>query len=274
MSDASGPGKRDAAMTDEDPSDHKGRNGVPVLERTLDILTILEGRRDGANIRELTKQLQVPRSTVYRILNTLAERQIVRRKADGAYQLGPRLTALAAQVQSDGERYDLLTLAQPHIRELGERTGEATKISILDGDRVLTIAATAATRGYGLTPTVGLSLPLHAGAASKVVLAHLETSRIEHHLTRPLEAYTARTLTDPSRLRSELARIRRQGWAQDRGEHRPNVHAFAAPLIEPGGRFVGALSVPFLSDKDNDERDALRQAVIEAAAAISADIPE
>lgn len=260
-------------MEDDENSAHRGWNGVPVLERALDILAILEGRPEGANIRELTLQLQIPRSTVYRIVNTLGLREIVRRKSDGAYQLGPGLTALAAQVLVDGKRYDLVSLAQSHLRALAERTGEANKLSVLDEDQVRTLAVTAATRDYGLTPTVGMSISLHAGAASKMVLAHLSTQELERQLARPMEAYTPRTITDPEQLRVELSRIRRQGWSHDRGEHRTHIHAFAAPIVEPNGVFVAALSVPFLSDKQRAEREFVRQAVIDTAAAISADIP-
>ncbi|HEX2527363.1 MAG TPA: IclR family transcriptional regulator [Geminicoccus sp.] len=260
-------------MSDEGPADQKARNGVPVLERTLDILDILEKRAAGAGIRDLVQQLDLPRSTVYRILNTLAEREIVRRMADGSYQLGPRLLALAAQVRIDVKRYDLVALAQRHLHALAEATGEANKISVHDGDRVLTIAVAAATSPYGLAPAVGQRFPLHAGAASKMVMAHLEPAELEQLLVRPLEGYTARTVTDPAKLRSELARIRRQGWAQDRGEHGASVHALAAPIVEPDGRFVAALSVPFLSDKDPAARKALLRAVMETAAAISAEIP-
>src|SRR3954451_23888307 len=108
-------------------------NHVPVIERMLDILEIIERRPDGANIRELSDFLEMPRSTVYRILNTLEAREIVRRGLSGAYVLGPRLISLGANV-SIGPSVDLADVAVAHLERLSLSTGEASKLSIRDGD--------------------------------------------------------------------------------------------------------------------------------------------
>lgn len=249
------------------------RNRIPVLERTMEILTILERRERGQTIRDLTVQLGLPRSTVYRILNTLAAHDMVRRNENGTYFLGPRLLALAARVRSGQVRYDLPTLATPYLQRLADQTGEPNKLSVLNGNRALVIAATLGGHEYSPTPAAGTNYPLHAGAASKLILAHMEPKEIDVLLATPLERFTARTIIEPSKLRAELARIRRQGFARDQGEHGASVHAIAAPVFEPGGRFVAALSIPFLGDKDHATRDRLKDAVIRAAAVISAAIP-
>ena len=70
---------------------------------------------------------------------------------------------------------------------------------------------------------------MHAGAASKVLLAYAPKADLDAILQNPLVAYSSRTITDPRRLRTELAKVVRQGWAHDKGEYAPSVHAFAAP---------------------------------------------
>ena len=89
------------------------RNGVPVMERTVSLLDLLERYPAGATIRNLTRELDLPRSTVYRILNTLLAHKWVRRTNDGVFSLGPRLTTLAARVKSDVASYDLAEIATP-----------------------------------------------------------------------------------------------------------------------------------------------------------------
>jgi len=97
---------------------------------------------------------------------------------------------------------------------------------------------------------------------------------LDRHLSAPLIRYTPRTITEPDKLRADLARIRKQGFAMDMGEHSLTVHAVAAPVMDPAGRFLGALSIPYLADKDAETRERLRIGVIQAAAAISARIPK
>ncbi len=250
------------------------RNGVPVLERTLDMLAVFEREPEGATIRGLMQELGLPRSTVYRILNTLLAHRIVRRSSDGVFSLGPRITALAARVKTDGSSYDLAEIATPVAQQLRDELGEPTKLSVRDGDRAKVIVAVLGRHEFTPAPSIGTSYPLHAGAASKMIMAHMSPADLERHLSAPLVRYTPRTITEPEKLRADLARIRKQGFAMDMGEHSLSVHAVAAPVVDPAGRFLGALSIPYLADKDAETRERLRAGVVQAAAAISARIPK
>jgi DNA-binding IclR family transcriptional regulator len=261
-------------MSDDIHQDNKDKYGVPVLERMMEILSSLELQPAGETIRSLSDQLSVPRSTVYRILNTLHAHNVVQRRLDGTYVLGPRLLSLASKVRSEAT-FDLVALAQPIMKKLAETTGEANKLSVLDNQAVVVVASFAGQGQYALNPAVGQSFPLHAGAASKMLLAHLEAGAIDRFLAGPLPKYTPRTIIDPAKLSSELSKIRKQGWASDRGEHGGSVWAVAAPVTSPSGRMIAALSIPFLAaDKENEERGRLRDLVIEAAADISSRIPD
>ncbi|WP_438753941.1 IclR family transcriptional regulator [Pararhizobium sp. O133] len=261
-------------MSDDIHQDNKDKYGVPVLERMMEILSSLELQPAGETIRSLSDQLSVPRSTVYRILNTLHAHNVVQRRLDGTYVLGPRLLSLASKVRSEAT-FDLVALAQPIMKRLAEATGEANKLSVLDNQAVVVVASFAGQGQYALNPAVGQSFPLHAGAASKMLLAHLEAGAIDRFLAGPLPKYTPRTIIDPAKLSSELSKIRKQGWASDRGEHGGSVWAVAAPVTAPSGQMIAALSIPFLAaDKETEERDRLLDLVIEAAADISSRIPD
>lgn len=253
--------------------DDSVRNGVPVLERTIAMLDLFEREPDGATIRKLTRELDLPRSTVYRILNTLLAHRLVRRNEDGVFSLGPRLTALAAQVKSDDTNYDLVEVATPVVQQLRDELGEPTKLSVRDGNKAKVIVAILGKHEYSPAPLVGTSYPLHAGAASKMIMAHMPAEELEQHLAAPMTQFTPKTIVDPDKLRADLAKIRKQGFAIEMGEHNATVHAVAAPVYDPGGRFLGALSIPFLADKDAAMRERLRLGVIRAAASIAARIP-
>ncbi len=254
--------------------DTAGRHTIPVIDRMMDVLGTLERSGGGLTIREITALLGLPRTSIYRILNTLQLHEVVRRDERGGYHLGRRLLGLAARVAARSDDIDVAAVCQPYLDRLAADLGEGVKLSVLDADGILVLAAAPGRREYALTVAPGQRTPIHAGAASKLLLAALPPEEQDLWLARPLVAYTARTITEPKRLRAELARIRRQGWAQDRGENAPSILAYAAPVCARGGRTIAALSVPFLAGAGAERMEAIRLAAIEAARAISAALPE
>jgi DNA-binding IclR family transcriptional regulator len=249
------------------------KNGVPIIDRMMDMLNLLQHRQGGASIKDIAGLLALPRSTVYRVLNTLEYHGMVRRSSGSAYMLGPRLLALAAQVVEGGQ-YDFAEIGRPHLERLTDVTNEASKISIHGDGGVLVVATAHAAHEYGLSINPGRFLPYHAGAAGKLLMAYLEPGRIDQILQRPLHAYTPRTPVDPATLRMELATIRQQGWSVDSGEYSGLVHAFAAPIRGPNGHVVAAISVPFLGDKSEDAMERIRLTVVRTGAAISTSLAQ
>lgn len=234
------------------------------------MLFVLEQRAGGATIRDLVDSLGLPRTTVYRILNTLEGHEVVSRSRQGSYRLGPRLLGLAARSIGNAQGFDLAAVAKPHLESLSAETGESSKISVIDGEDLMVIAAASGRREYALTVVPGQRLPLHAGAAGKTLLAYLPQDEVERRLCLRLGRYTPRTLTDPRRLQRELASIRRQGWAQDRGEHSLSIHAFAAPVLNRDGPIVAAVSAPFLAGAQAAHVEKIRLAVIASASRVGA----
>ncbi len=253
--------------------DATAKHRIPVIDRMMDVLGQLERREGGLTIRELVSQLHLPRTTIYRILNTLQMHEMVHRDENGAYRLGRRLLGLAAHVATGASEVDLVAVAQPHLDRLAHELGEGVKLSVLDKNAVLVLAAAQGKREYALTVAPGQRMEPHAGAASKLLLSYLPETELAPHLGRPLAAYTAKTTTDPHRLRAELARLRRQGWAQDKGEMVLSIHAFAAPVFDTRSEMVAALSVPFLAGTDPDRMEDIRLATIATARALTTAIP-
>ncbi|MEJ1159430.1 IclR family transcriptional regulator [Prosthecomicrobium sp. N25] len=251
------------------PAGLEPKHTIPAIDRMMDVLGVLERREAGASITALAAELAVPRTTVYRILNTLQAHDMVQRDPGGSYRLGRRILRLAAHVSPAAVDVDLAAVAQPFLDRLSADLGASVKLSVIDHEGVYVLAVAQGRREYALTVAPGQRMPIHAGAASKLLLAHLPPDQQAWWLSRPLQAFTARSITDPKRLRAELARIIRQGWAQDRGEHAPSIHAYAAPVVGREGRVVAALSVPFLLGTAPDRMEQMRLAAIATARAIS-----
>eukprot|EP00873_Tetraselmis_striata_P030028 jgi/Tetstr1/450292/TSEL_037328.t1 len=254
--------------------DSASKHTIPVIDRMMEVLTAIEQRPAGLTIRDLTTELGLPRTTVYRIVNTLQHHEMVRRDDAGIYHLGRRLLTFASHVASRASELDLVAICQPHLDRLASELGEGVKLSVIDNDGILVLAAAQGRREYALTVAPGQRMPIHAGAASKLLLAFLEREVLDYWLIKPLAAYTSKTITDPKRLRSELTRIRRLGWAQDKGENAPSIHAYAVPVRTRSGRMVAALSVPFLAGTEPSRMEEIRLAALDTAQAITKDMPE
>jgi DNA-binding IclR family transcriptional regulator len=253
--------------------DASNKHTIPVIDRMMDVLGEIEHQESGLTIRALTGTLGLPRTTIYRILNTLQRHDMVWRDEAGAYHLGRRLLSLASHVASRVSDIDLAAICQPFMDKLASELGEGVKLSVIDRDGILVLAASPGRREYALTVAPGQRMPIHAGAASKLLLAHLPPDDLDYWLSKPLAAYTSKTITDPKRLRTELTRIKRLGWAQDRGENAPSILAFAAPIFSGKGKLEAALSVPFLAGAEPTRMEEIRMAAIAAARAMSEAMP-
>ncbi len=128
----------------------------------MDVLAQLERRDTGLTIRDLVGQLHLPRTTIYRILNTLQMHDMVHRDDNGAYKLGRRLLGLASHVATGASEVDLVSIAQPFLDGLAHDIGEGVKLSVLDKNAILVLAAAQGRREYALNVAPGQRMEAHA----------------------------------------------------------------------------------------------------------------
>ncbi len=243
---------------------------VPAIDRMMDLLAVMSVRDDGVSLAELTEHSGLPRSTVYRLLNSLeAHRLVARGNGYGRYVLGTGFLGIADKVRERLGSKRLLQLARSHLDRLSAKTGELSKLSVLDADRALCVAAANGKNPFSLVPQIGQHYPIHAGAASKVLFASMPRSDRYRILMNSLTRFSDTTLTDIGDIDAELAQVEAQGWAEDRGEYQKSVRAVAAPIEDSKGMTIAAMSIAYLADYPESRRLELRQAVIDAAAEFS-----
>lgn len=246
---------------------------IPAIERAVAMLDTLGRYRDGLPLADVARECAVTRSTAYRILNSLAAAGLVRRSGlPGRYGLGPRLLGLAAAARAGLHAGDIVGPAHPHLARLSAVTGEASKLSILADDMAMCVDAVAGSSEYALSPLVAQSFPLHAGAASKVLLAGMEPSARQAVLRAPLSRHTELTVVDAAALDAELARIAGDGWAEDRGEHSRSVCALAAPVKDGAGQVVATVSMAYLAERHQAMRRNHLADLVRCCEAIAADL--
>jgi DNA-binding IclR family transcriptional regulator len=255
------------------PSNPKPGNLIQTIERVSIILDMVGQNPQGTTIKDLSAGLGLPKGTIHRILSSLSYFGYVRQDPETKiYSLGLKLMELGALL---GSQLDLRKVAEPVLRDLVEKTGEAAHMVILDRNEIVyidKIEARQTTGGLVMSSRVGARNPAHSCAVGKVLLSHLSDEALDSLIReKGLSPRTANTITDPRLLKSHLEAVRRQGYAIDEEENERGIRCLAAPIFDGRGRPVAAISVsgPAVRVTRKVIQDVFKKEVMNAASEIS-----
>lgn len=246
---------------------------VQSIERAAAVLRLLAAAPDGLGVADLGNALGLAKPTVHGILRTLHQVGFVEQDHSGAhYHLSDAFGRL-------GETYldpnELRSRAINWADSLASRSGEVVRVGRLVEGKVVVVHHVFRPDDSDQDLDVGTTLPPHATALGKAVLA-FDTSGAAR--PRKLEAYTTRTITDPAKLADELAAVRARGWAGEFEEHTVELASIAAPIRGLGGLVVGAVGmagrIERLCDSRLRHRSDLVSMVRATAEAIGRDLRE
>ncbi|MFJ8692385.1 IclR family transcriptional regulator [Streptomyces roseolilacinus] len=229
---------------------------VPAVTRALDILELFLDGDGTLSAPEITRRLQLPRTTVHELVTTLAARSylVPLPEQPGRYRLGVRTYQLGSRY---AEQLDLAAEGQRVAREVAETCDETVHVAILEGLDVIYIAKVDSTHAVRMVSAAGRRLPAHCTSVGKMLLASLSQdefdARVEGH---DLVAMTPDSLTDPDDLRAALDVVRERGIATEHRESNPDVSCVAAPVRDGAGRVVAALSISVPMIRWSEEREA------------------
>jgi DNA-binding IclR family transcriptional regulator len=213
------------------------RNTLQSVERALRVLTAFESNGQELGVGEIAELLDVHKSTASRLAATLAASGFLERSpASESFRLGPQLARLGVLAFGGPA---LVEIARKPMEELARTTGETVTFSVRDGNEAVTVAQIDARYLVGVKNWVGGRTPLHCTSDGKVLLAFGGGKLVR----RPLQALTARTVTDRTELRRQLEETRRRGWGSGVGEYEDGLNGVAAPVLDAAGRCRAALCV-------------------------------
>ncbi|WP_320780627.1 IclR family transcriptional regulator [Streptomyces sp. CRN 30] len=215
-------------------------SAVQSVDRAVSVLEIL-ARLGEAGVTEISDELDVHRSTAFRLLGVLENRGLVAQTKDrGKYYLGAGVLRLAGAA---AVRLDISQEGAPVCRELADELGETVNIAVHDEDAAVNIMQARGTASVTAQNWLGRRTPLHATSSGKVLLAHMPPTLREGLLARSLPRFTEHTVTGASALRAELETVVGQGYATTVGELELGLAAVASPVRAHDGRVAGAISV-------------------------------
>lgn len=240
---------------------------IQSIDRAARIMNLLQGARR-LGISELAAALELPPSTVHGLVKSLQAHGLVAQEPGGnRYVLGPALLRLSSVYL---DTLDVRARSLRRMHELSQRTGLASHLGVLLGTDVLVIHHDRRPDGSEQMPETGLTLPAHASALGKVLLAHDDDVRGQV-LAGELADLTDATVTDATTLRDQLSDVRRTGLATSIEEAVLGDAAAAVPVADQDGRVIAALGVLAAADAF-PLPDAILRELRDAARAISRDL--
>jgi IclR family transcriptional regulator, pca regulon regulatory protein len=244
---------------------------VQSLKRGLEVIRTFDADARELTLSDVAHRTGLSRAAARRFLLTLVDLGYVR--TDGRlFSLSPRVLELGYAYLSS---LTLPEVAEPHLAALVAEVRESSSLSVLDGADIVYVARVPVSRIMAVAINVGTRFPAYATSMGRVLLAGLPDQQLEDYLDGvELERLSPRTVTSVSALRSELRRVRDQGWAIVDQELEEGLRAAAAPVRNRDARAVAAINVSSHASRSSIEsirRDVLPP-LLATAARIEADV--
>lgn len=251
-------------MTDP-TTDPPATSTLARVVRLLEAIALGDG---DLGVRPLARETGIDKSAVSRLLAQLAELGMLQAEAQaGRYAIGPRFFAIGAAVTSKDE---LWTAARPILERLVARFNEMCYLTVLERDGIVFRERVECEQPIRYVIDIGRRSRLHAGAAGRAVLSALPDEEVDRFLALPLEAFTPRTITDPTELRRHALEDRERGYTVSVGERNIDGVGVASPFFGSDGRVRGSLVVSLPQTRwESDHSVDLGEAVMASAAELS-----
>jgi IclR family KDG regulon transcriptional repressor len=213
---------------------------------------------------EIAEALALSKSSAHALLASLTQIGLLERTPDRRFRLGHKLLGFGQTVLAGSEVFNAM---RDTLSELMLRLGRSVYLAVRDGQHALYINRML---GPSSVPAslgnAGPTLPMHASAAGKILLAHAPEAQVRRILdNRRLEQLTRKTITSESALVAELKMVRQQGYASSEGEYVSELYCLAAPVYNRDTEVVAAIGIGATATDFEMNKHQMVQEVMRAA---------
>ncbi len=254
------------ALQSGETSAADGQYYLRTIGRALDVLDCFDGQAP-LSLKEIGARIDLPETTLFRVLLTLEKHQYLQQHRDGTYQLAPKLVFGWLVLGANA----LHTIARPELERLANEFNETVSLAYLYDDRIHVLDCIETFHEIRITNKIGRVLPPHCSAMGKVITAFQDRALAD----RILEVYglsprTEHTIVDRQKLFKEFEEARQTGIAADREESMRGGICFGAALRTETKPVVAAISISTPKMRISPEREKeVQVAVVEAARRIA-----
>ena len=244
-----------------------GKYKAPTVKKAFQILQLIADSDHGLKISDVSKALEISKSTVHGITAALQELGAVNRDPlTKRYTLGLTLFELGRSAYT---RVDLKDMARPMMEELMHKTRESVFLGVKNGEHVTILDIVESMQDLKITSPIGSTIPLLAGAIGKVFLSVMEEEQtLDYIRTRSLSRYTKKTITDKEQYIDEIRTVKQTGYAIDDEEYIPGVRAVASPIKSNGHLMAAIWVVGFTPSMDANKMKAVAAQITATAEGI------
>ena len=209
-----------------------------VLGKITEILDAFTLSRPSMTLGEIGQATGLPTSTVQRLVSNMVAQRLLDRVGD-QIRIGARMAYWAATAVKD---LDVLAVINPVLKEIRDKTGETACFFKVEQTFRVCVAVAETYHALRRDMYVGKVIPLHAGSASRVLLAW-NPDLADQILASPLEPLTDGTVTSPDELRALVAQAKADGYAITAGEREDSASGLSAPVFDSAADIVGAITI-------------------------------
>ncbi|OLN23638.1 IclR family transcriptional regulator [Domibacillus antri] len=196
---------------------------------------------DKLTLLQIMKKTELPKTSAYRMAESLLELGFLEKDKDGTYRLGLIFLALGNLV---AERLDIRSIALPYMQELRKETGEAVNLVIRDGNDAVYIEKVDTQERVRVYTQIGRRAPLYGGACPRILLSFTEREERERLIDSfQIVPYAQGTPKDKDELRRLIKETREAGWSISHSELEDHSSAIAAPIFNHKGDAVAGISL-------------------------------
>ena len=218
----------------------KSRDFVGSLARGLSVLRAFDHERPEMTLTQVAGRTRMTRAGARRFLLTLVDLGYVK-KNQRLFRLTPKVLELGYAYMAS---MPISRLSQPYMKQITDVTGESCSIAVMDGNDVVYIARTQSNRFLRLGFHVGIRLPVAYTSAGRIILAMEGDEAIDRYLQSvTLEARTRHSITNKAKLRAELLRIRKLGYAIVDQELEEGLCSISVPIVDSKNEIIATINV-------------------------------
>lgn len=250
-------------------------SAVKSADRVIDIFLLLAQCPNGLQLKDISRELRIPGSSLYAILTTLKNRGFVERESGSLlYRLSLKVLEIMPRSNPSYSEDDLVSLALPVMEKIQQASQETVSLSVLVNNEIVFIGKRSGSGVVQVVNALGSRLPAHATGSGKVMLSFLSEQDIDRIFPgEELPRFTELTITSKTVLKEKLVDIKKLGYAIDYGESVVGVWAVAGCIHSPDGRPAAATSIIVPSFRvNNEQKDRYRDLIVGGAAEITSKV--
>ena len=201
---------------------------VPAVDKTFSILELVAASKEPLGISEITRALDFNKSTVFNIIHTLTDLEILKQAPDNKFGLGIQFYLLSKASRNGSE---IISTIHPYLERINQKTNLSVFLGIRSGLHAVIMDKVDADFDIKISSEIGMRLPLLAGAGGKAMLCQMSDDEIDRILSENvLRRFTRYSSIDKTKYKNMLKKARREGIAFDKEEYIEGIRALAVPL--------------------------------------------